>query len=252
MHGSEIEITAFQGNLRSTIPSPERQARRSRLREFQLSDICPIAIELPVRLRVEEGIGCEMSCGCGQVHDGRANISFVDAARVSVVWIVALRCFQVAKEWRLQFGVEEVPCQLQYSACITQHLHGLYTSDVIEEPAAAGVHQHGVTLQLEKPQRARRFPGAQPAESVALQERRLLRAPVQHNVDVISARRPRIAQQVGRRLPVSAVDLLAKTVDGRPQRAAPGLRPAWVLSRVAAAITTPALNSMRATPGAVR
>ena len=45
---------------------------------------------------------------------------------------------------------EHLFCQTQSPSRVVDDLHGLDPRELVEEPAATGVHQHGVTLHLEK------------------------------------------------------------------------------------------------------
>ena len=52
---------------------------------------------------------------------------------------------------------EKLGGELQDAAGVGDDLHGLDAGDVVEEPAAAGVHEHGVALELHEHEGAGAF-----------------------------------------------------------------------------------------------
>ena len=71
---------------------------------------------------------------------------------------IAARLGQQIEETRLQVFVREnFPRQLQRTPGVFQDLHGLQAADLIEEPAATGVHEHEVALHLQQLEQADDF-----------------------------------------------------------------------------------------------
>ncbi|MFO0635691.1 MAG: hypothetical protein U0168_22860 [Nannocystaceae bacterium] len=141
--------------------------------------------------------------------------------------------------------------QLGRACGVADDLHRLDARDLVEEPAAAGVHQQRVALQLEQLEHARALGRVQGPERVALQQPldRVVAA-IEDRVDVGVARGPRVAQQ---RRGAALVDLgqpRGEPVERLLQRPAPALRPARVTAAVAAAVAAPALDAVGAAPRA--
>ena len=63
---------------------------------------------------------------------------------------VAFRLSECLKELRLDLPAEELFCQMHHASRVLDHLHGLNPGQFVEEPAAAGVHQHGVPLHFQQ------------------------------------------------------------------------------------------------------
>ena len=108
-----------------------------------------------------------------QVDDHGPDGFIVDVAAVLPLRIVALRlCETIGKAL-----FEHAACrrkkrcrQLQHAGRIGDDLHRLDAGDIVEEPAAAGVHQHRVPLQLHEIQGAHALLCAQRADAVPGEE----------------------------------------------------------------------------------
>ena len=125
--------------------------------------------------------------------------------------------------------------QIQRVRAHADHQRRLQTGDVVEEPAAARVHEQRRALQLQ--QLARVEPGALAAPVPGRP-----RHPRQHAV----AHRRRI---VDHRAVSVARGRVAHQVQRAAQRPAPGLVPARAAAHVAAAVTLPAPEPVPAAPG---
>src|SRR5258708_8982519 len=81
---------------------------------------------------------------------GRFDELGVDIRAVSVLGNVALGQSQLFQEALLQGVAEKFLGQLHHASGILDHLHRFDAREFVEEPAATGVHQHGVTLQFKQ------------------------------------------------------------------------------------------------------
>src|SRR5205807_5146758 len=124
-------------------------------------------------------------------------------------------------------GLLERPAEMLFpeleSACgIAQNLSRLETCRIVEEPAAARVHQEGVALELEQPERGRPVFRGQRADRVAVEEPAdVLLGRVELDLDRVVARRPRIPKEAGRGGLEGRSERVAQPVERFAQRAAP-------------------------------
>jgi len=128
----------------------------------------------------------------------------------------------------------------------------LEAGDVVEEPAAARVHEQRRALQLEQQARpvARRLPARAQRLGPEDRERRVAR--VDRRIDDLAvgvARAPRVDEQLGRGVLVEVRRGVAHEVERLAQRPAPALVPALRRVEVAAAVALPAAEAVRAAPG---
>src|SRR5215467_3898323 len=79
--------------------------------------------------------------------------------------------------------------------------------------------------------------------------RPVVRLSIENHVDIRVPRFPWIAQQRPGHLLVSGRNDVTQPIQCLPQRESPLLIPGWVSAGVAAAVTTPALDAVRTTPG---
>ena len=63
---------------------------------------------------------------------------------------IALGQRQFFQEFRLDRPLKKFVGQVNGAACILDYLHRLDAGKFIKEPAATGVHEHGVTLKFQK------------------------------------------------------------------------------------------------------
>src|SRR5207245_1878244 len=175
----------------------------------------------------------------------RLDESPVDLTAVAVVAAVARRGLQAADELRLDHAAAEIAQVLDGHRGVLEDLHGLEPGQLVEEPAARGVHEHAVALHLEQPPHLhvrgvveRRAlmtpqPGVQP-----------LGRPIEHDVDVAVAGLPRILQPRRGAGLVEEIDLVAEPIERLAQRRPPALLP--VAAHTAATVPAPALDTMGA------
>src|SRR5262249_36747469 len=109
-----------------------------------------------LKKRAERIVGADLL----PIHHGRPHELLVDTASISVFRKIALRRNQPLHELRLKLITENALRQL-YAAPDKEHtLHDIDAVKLIEEPTAAGVHQHGMALELEQFQCAGHVSGA--------------------------------------------------------------------------------------------
>ena len=141
--------------------------------------------------------------------------------------------------------------QLNNPPGILNYLHGFNTGQVVEEPSATGVHQHGVALQLQQLPHRNLFLCRQlTAEESLGKFLPHLGAPVEHHLNVAVARLPRITQILCAQRFKKRIDSVAQPIQRLPQRAPPLLVPTRS-SAIAAAVAPPALHPVHATPGGI-
>ncbi len=121
-----------------------------------------------------------------------ANVAIENGGAVLLLGQVALRGREAGDEVLLEIGgafPEEVRRELEDAPGVGDDLHGLNAGDVVEEPATAGVHEHGVALELHEHEGAGAFVFVEFVERMLAKESLagVARA-VQHNVDVAVAR----------------------------------------------------------------
>src|SRR5262245_5539290 len=76
-----------------------------------------------------------------------------DVTPAALLGVVAARYLQAIEERISEVGCEQFFCELNDATRVLNHLHRLDASQVVEEPAAARVHKHRVTLQLHELER---------------------------------------------------------------------------------------------------
>ena len=89
-----------------------------------------------------------------------ADVAVVDGGAVLLFGDVTFCCGELVDEFLFEGGgtlAEELGGELQDAAGVGDDLHGLDAGDVVEEPAAAGVHEHGVALELHEHEGAGAF-----------------------------------------------------------------------------------------------
>ncbi len=176
---------------------------------------------------------------------------FVDLRAVAGGWIVGVGLGQAREKRGLEGSgllAEDLLRKLQHARGVGDDLHGLDAGDVVEEPAATGVHELGVALHLHQ---------LEGAHALGFRERvRLMRgeeavgrfrAAVENDLDVGVARGPNVFEEVAVLLLGERNERVAQLVEGLAQRRAPSLVPAG-LAAVAAAIGAPALDAVHAAP----
>ena len=150
----------------------------------------------------------------------------------------------------LEAGAEELPRQLQHAAGVLDDLARLDAADVVEEPAAARVHELRVPLQLEQLERRRSAPSrASSRPACAARKRRTrLRRPVEDHADVVVARLPRVREQRARLLLPERRQRVAQRVERLAQGRAPRLVPARTALPSGSRSRAPPLDAVGAAP----
>ena len=146
---------------------------------------------------------------------------------------------------------EELGCELKDAAGVGDDLDGLDAGDLVEEPAAAGVHELGVALQLQEFEDGDALLGGERMGGVLGEEAVLgVGGAVEDDVDVGVAGGPEVVEQRCGEGFGERSGGVAQEVEGLAQGGAPLLVPAG-LAAVAAAVGAPALDAVDAGPGGV-
>src|SRR5947209_8977081 len=83
-----------------------------------------------------------------QVDNRRLNVTRVDFCAVAILWEVTLGAREALQELGFNRISEQLFGDLNHAPGILNHLHSLDAGKLIEEPAATGVHEHGVALEF--------------------------------------------------------------------------------------------------------
>ena len=206
-----------------------------------------------LRIRLEQRTDCIVRPHPFAVHDPRFDEIGVDASSVPKLPDVAAGLLQETQELRLQILAQKVGRELNGAGGVLDDLHGLDARQLIEKPAAACEHEHGVTLQLQETHGRDLTLRLEVVPAMAFEKRLpILRRPVQQKADVVIARLPGIPQELSGPFFVKWRQLVSEPVQGVTQRLAPVLVPARPPARVAAAMFDPTIDPMTATPSAGR
>ncbi len=142
--------------------------------------------------------------------------------------------------------------ELEDAAGVGDDLDGLDAGDLVEEPAAAGVHELGVTFELEEFEDGDAFRFGEFAGGVLLEEfDDGGGGAVEDDLDVGVAGGPEIFEEGLGELLGEGSGGVAEVVEGFAERRAPLLVPAGLGAAVAAAVGAPALDAVGAGPGGV-
>ncbi len=180
--------------------------------------------------------------------------SFVDFGAVADLGKVAGRSGQHVEEPGLEDLArlaEEPSGKLKNASRVGDHLDRLDSGDLIEEPAAAGVHQLGVALQLHQLERGgalglrELMGGVRVEKGVDVWART-----VEDDADIGVASRPEVFEQLFRQLFGQGNRRVPKLIEAHAQGCSPLLVPSRA-SAVASAIGTPALDTMSTAPGGI-
>ena len=146
---------------------------------------------------------------------------------------------------------EQIAGELEGAAGVLDGLDGFDAGKFVEEPAAAGEHEQGMALKFEQSEAG--HPGLladRTAGMLGEEGLQIVIRTVQDHADVGVADGPGIVE-VGSGLGlVFRGELVAEPVESFAQGLAPVLVPAGSAAAVAAAVAAPAIDSMRAAPGA--
>jgi len=148
-------------------------------------------------------------------------------------------------------GTEEAGGELENAAGVGDDLNGLDAGDLVEEPAAGGVHELGVAAELHDLPDGGAFFGGELAGGVLVEEAVFGGGgAIEDDVDVGVAGGPDVDQEAVGELFDEGCGAIAKEVEGIAEGTAPLLVPAG-LSAVAAAVGAPAFDAVEAGPGGV-
>src|SRR5262249_33935170 len=150
---------------------------------------------------------------------------------------VAFGPVQQGEERFLQFVAEQLLAELDGPAGVMKDLDALDTGNLVEEPAAAGVHEQGLALEFEELQDGDTFGIAQLAEGVFTEEAvGAVGGAVEDDGDAAVACRPGVAEETGGGLFVAGSQRVAEPVEGLAERLAPLLVPAGPATVAAAVV----------------
>ena len=108
-----------------------------------------IDLSLPAVL-LKQGTHREVGSDLGQVYHSWLHKLVVDTAAITMLRDIALSQLKSLQEMCFKVITEEFLRQLNCPPCILDNLHRLNAGQFIKKPATAGVHKHGMPLQLEK------------------------------------------------------------------------------------------------------
>ena len=91
-----------------------------------------------------------MTANFTQVDKSRFDELLVDAGAIPMLRNVAFRLAEPFDKSAFTLEAEKLLRQLGGAAGILDHLHGFNARQLVEEPAATGIHQHGVALKFHK------------------------------------------------------------------------------------------------------
>ncbi len=248
---AEDKAAGFPGNFRRNRNAGHGQPCSSRIKCPIVLGINGVAVDsLRVHVRFEEGTDAIVGGHLIQRDYGRLDPFLVDGFAVTVLREITFGLRQSFQKVRLEVILPEVLRQLDSAAGVLNDLYRFDTGDVVEEPAATGVHEHGVPLQFEQLQDVTGFRLSQftcgmtpeKAAGVAL-------GPIQQNGDIFVAGGPGIFEKPGSLLKTRG-QLVTQSIESFAQRRSPGLIPAG-MSGIAATIGAPAFQAVRAAPGTV-
>ena len=184
-----------------------------------------------------------------QVDPSQANRALVDGAPVALLGQIAMRGSQQFDELVFHFLPRQPLIKLHYAPRVLDDLLRLNARQIVEEPAATGVHQQGVALHFQQlpKQHLIRF-GDRPQRTFGKEVGARFRRPVEHYFDIGIARFPGILDDGPRQILVSQCRLVAQPVQGLAQRATPFLVPTPMSAARAAAVAFPTAHAMSTTP----
>ena len=138
-------------NIRNNTGATESQFCFPRLEYPYFLQIHAVAVDrTPVVITVEQGTDRVMGAHPQQIQHGGSDGTLVNLAAVPVLSQVAPSRFQAEQEFLLAAFAEQLLAQLDGAAGVLQDVHRLRPGEFIEEPAAAGIHQHEIALHFEQ------------------------------------------------------------------------------------------------------
>ncbi len=187
-----------------------------------------------------------------QVHHGLLYELFVQGTSVLVLRHVAFGAFESLQEPGFDGVPEDLPGKLHDAAGVLEDLDRFDPGDLVEEPPAARVHEHGMPLDLHQLERPglplrRQLPGG-------VLSKKFVDGgvgPVEDHRDVLLAGGPGVLEDLPPFLFEQGGDGVPQSVQRLPQRSPPLLVPPRAAAGVAPAVAPPPLHAVDAAPGAV-
>ncbi len=183
------------------------------------------------------------------------DVAAVDFGTVADLGEVAFGFGEDGEKFGFELGsglAEELARELEDTASVGDDLHGLDAGDLVEEPAAGGVHELSVAFELEEFEGGCAFWLGERACGLLLEETDDGgRGAIEDDLDVGVASGPEIFEERLGELFGEGRGGVAEVVESFTKRGAPLLIPAGLASAVAAAVGAPALDAMHAGPGGV-
>src|SRR5579859_7240300 len=136
-----------------------------------------------------------MSPYFAEVHKRWSNQCVIDSSAVVELRNVALGVGQQLQELRLWIYFRSNGRQLNHACGILKNLQRFNSADLIEEPAATGVHEQGMALHLQQLECLHGFYSRElPLRVLFKEDPQACRGPVQNHVDIIVAGCPGVTQ----------------------------------------------------------
>ena len=244
MQDAVDDALGLLGDRRGDAHAPEGKPRAAAREPALVLPLDPVGVDARLLSELgEKRVDRVVRADALERHHGRPHGLLVDAPAVAGLGDVASCPAERLEERRLEVRArEEVLRELEGASGVLDDLARLDPRNVVEEPAAARVHELRVPLHLEQLQDAhplfrRQRPGSVPCEESV----HALGRAVEDHVDVVVARRPRIGEQARRAVARTAAP--ERRAGGRAPPAAaparpgssPGGRPCCSRSRFASA-----------------
>ena len=147
----EAERGFFFGDLRTYAASAHGETNAPFRFNAVLLPFDRVAIDFGlVSIRLKERTDCVVPHHFVGSHNRRRHPLLVDFLAISVLTQITLCFAELFTELRFQLHVPGCFARkLDRSSCVVHHLNRLESGKLVEEPTAAGVHQHCVALHFE-------------------------------------------------------------------------------------------------------
>jgi hypothetical protein len=199
----------------------------------------------------EEGADGVMGADFFAIDDGGPDKLFIDSTAVAIFGDVAAGLGESIQERGFEIEVKEIAGELEGAAGVLDDLDGFDAGDFVEEPAATGVHEHGVALEFEQTDGGDPFIRRERMMGMAMEEApEIIGGTVKDDGDIIIAGGPWITKEFGAAGFEMGCELIAKPVEGLAEGASPMLIPTRTPAGVAGTVGLPASDSVGTTPGA--
>ena len=243
----------FPRDLRGDPRFPEEELRPARRLDAEVLAL-DVVTEDPGAFAeiLEEGAHGVVGPDLVQVHRGRLHEIVVQGASVLMFRHVAFCPLEPLQEPGFDGVAEELPGKLYDAAGVLEYLHCFDPRELVEEPPAARVHEHGVPLDLHQLERPgllfrRQLPGGVSSEKFVDGGV----GPVEDHRDVLFPGGPRVPEDLPPFLFEQGGDGVPEPVQRLPQRSPPLLVPSGVTAGIASAVASPAFHAVDAAPGTV-